>query len=156
VAGVSVRDVLAGGEVSGGEGWVLYGLQDLLYLGVGDVDQGKGWSMAGDERWRRPWRCTHIPGEGPANRDGGGAHELRESVGMRFLYPIWSVTGQKVVVDVEVDLGRHRRAAARGPVDSGQGTSEARSERVGRLVGRERKLLGAGIWVGWSGRGEFR
>jgi hypothetical protein len=47
---VSVRDVLAGSEVSGGEGWVLYGLQDLLYLGVGDVHQGKGWSMAGDER----------------------------------------------------------------------------------------------------------
>jgi hypothetical protein len=135
---------------------VLHGLQDLLCLGVGDVHQDKGWSMAGDERWRQPWRCTHVPGEGPANRDEGGVHELRGSVGMRFPYPIWSETGRKVVVDGEVDLGHHRRAAAWGHVDSGQGMSEARSERVGRLVGRERKLLGAGIWAGWSGRGEFR
>jgi hypothetical protein len=33
------------------------------------------------------------------NRDGGGAHELRGSVGMLFLYPIWSEMGQKGVID---------------------------------------------------------
>jgi hypothetical protein len=64
--------------------------------------------------------------------------------------------GQKGVVDGEVDLGLLRRAAARDRVDSGQGKSEARPERVGRLAGEERKFLGAGIWAGWSGRGEFR
>jgi hypothetical protein len=153
---VSVRDVLTSGEVSSGNGRVLYGLQDLLWLGVGDVHQDKGWSMAGDDRWWQPWRCTHVPGKGPVNRDGGGAHELRGSAGMRFPYPIWLETGRKVVVDGEVDLRHLRRAAARGRVDSGQGMPEARSEWVGRLVGRERKLLGARIWEGWSGRGEFR
>jgi hypothetical protein len=126
--------------------------RDLLCLGVGDVHQDKGWSMAGDERWRRPWRRTHVPGEGPANRDGGGVHELRGSVGMCFPYPIWSETGREVVVNGEVDLGRLRRAAARGRFDSGQGMSEARPGRVGRLAGRERKLLVARIWAGWSGR----
>jgi hypothetical protein len=60
------------------------------------------------------------------------------------------------VVDGEVDLGLLRRVAARDRVDSGQGKSEARPERVGRLAGEERKLLGAGIWTGWSGRGEFQ
>jgi hypothetical protein len=64
---------------------------------------------------------------------------------VRFLYPIWSETGRKVVVDGEVDLKLLQRAAARGCVDSGQGESEARLERVGRLAGRERKLLCAGI-----------
>jgi hypothetical protein len=75
---------------------------------------------------------------------------------MRFPYPIWSETGRKEVVDGGVDLGLLKRAAARGHVDSGQGKLEALPERVGRLAGKERKLLGAGIWAGWSGRGEFR
>jgi hypothetical protein len=61
--------------------------------------------MAGDERWRRPWRRVSVPGEGPMNMDRGGAHKHRGSVGMRFPYPIWSETGRKVVVDGEVDLG---------------------------------------------------
>jgi hypothetical protein len=132
----------------GGEEPVLHDPRDLLCLRVGDVHQDKGWSTAGDERWRRPWRRTQVLGEGPANRDGRGAHEHHGSVEMHFPYPIWLETGRKVVVDGEVDLGRLRRAAARGRIDSGQGMSEARSEWVRRLVGRERKLLGAGIWAG--------
>jgi hypothetical protein len=64
--------------------------------------------------------------------------------------------GRKGVVDGEVDLGLLRRAAAWDRVDSDQGKSEARPERVRRLAGEERKLLGARIWAGWSGRGEFR
>jgi hypothetical protein len=104
--------------------------------------------MAGDKRWRRPWRRVSVPGEGSANMDKGGAHEHRGSVRMRFPYPMWSETGRKVVVDGEVDFGLLRRVAARGRVDSGQGKLEAQPERVGRLAGRERKLLGAGIWAG--------
>jgi hypothetical protein len=89
------------------------------------------------------------------NMDGGGMHEHRGSVGVRFQYPIWSEMGRKGIVDGEVDLGLLRRAVARDRVDSGQGKSEARPRRVGRLAGEERMLLGAGIWAGWSGRGEF-
>jgi hypothetical protein len=63
--------------------------------------------------------------------------------------------GRKGVVDGEVDLGLLRRAAVRDRIDSGQGKLEARPERLERLAGEERKLLGAGIWAGWSGRGEF-
>jgi hypothetical protein len=64
--------------------------------------------------------------------------------------------GRKGVVDGEVDLGLLRRATAWDRVDSDQGKSKARPERVGRLAGEERKLLGARIWAGWSDRGEFR
>jgi hypothetical protein len=46
------------------------------------------------------------------NRDGGGAHELRRSAGMLFLYPIWSEAGRKVVVDGEVDFGLSPAAMA--------------------------------------------
>jgi hypothetical protein len=45
-------------------------------------------SMAGNERWQRPWRRVSVPGEGPVNMDRGGAHKRRGSVGMRFSYPI--------------------------------------------------------------------
>jgi hypothetical protein len=83
-------------------------------------------------------------------------HEHRGSVGVRFQYPIWSEMGQKGVVDGEVDRGLLRRAVARDRIDSGHGKSEARPGRVRRLAGEERKLLGAGIWAGWSGRGEFQ
>jgi hypothetical protein len=37
VAGRSVRRVLAGGEVFGGEEQVLHGLQDMRFVLVGDV-----------------------------------------------------------------------------------------------------------------------
>jgi hypothetical protein len=152
VVGRAVRRVLAGGEVLGGEEQALHNLQDLLITMVGDVHKKQWWSMAGGKGWRR----AHVPGEGPANTNGGGAHEHRGSVGVRFQYPIWPEVGRKGVVDGEVDLELLRRVAARDRVDSGQGKSEARPERVGRLAGEERKLLGAGIWTGWSGRGEFR
>jgi hypothetical protein len=82
-----------------GEEPVLYDLQNLLSLGVGDVLEEQWWSMAGGEDWQQPWRRAHVPGEGPANRDGGGAHELRGSAGMLFPCPIWLETGQKVVLD---------------------------------------------------------
>jgi hypothetical protein len=63
--------------------------------------------------------------------------------------------GRKGVVDVEVDLGLLRRAAARDCFDSDRGKPEARLERIEKLAGVERKLWGAGIWAGWGGRGEF-
>jgi hypothetical protein len=63
----SGRRVLAGGEGLAGEELVLYDLQTLLRLGVGDVFKESRRSMAGDERSRRPWRCIIIPGEGPVN-----------------------------------------------------------------------------------------
>jgi hypothetical protein len=50
-----------------GEELVLYDLQTLLRLGVGDVLEESRRSMASDERWRRPWRCIIVPDEGPAN-----------------------------------------------------------------------------------------
>jgi hypothetical protein len=53
-AGWSVRHVLAGGEVTGGEEQALHNLQDLLISMVGDVHKNWGWSMASDEDWRRP------------------------------------------------------------------------------------------------------
>jgi hypothetical protein len=56
-----------GGEVLGGERLVLHGLQELLITMVGDVLEEQWRSMAGDERWRRPWWRAHVPGEGPAN-----------------------------------------------------------------------------------------
>jgi hypothetical protein len=34
---------------------------------VGDVLDKQRRSKAGDERWRRPWQCVIVPGEGPAN-----------------------------------------------------------------------------------------
>jgi hypothetical protein len=37
-----------------GEELVLYDLQDLLRLGVGDVLEEQWRSMAGDDEWRRP------------------------------------------------------------------------------------------------------
>jgi hypothetical protein len=37
--------------------------------------------MAGDERWRRPWRRVSVLGEGPANMDRGGAHKHHGSMG---------------------------------------------------------------------------
>jgi hypothetical protein len=80
-AGGSDRRVLAGGEVFGGEEQVLHGLQDILFSMVGDVHQEKRWSMAGGEEWRQPWRCAHVPGEGPVNVDGWGTHEHRGGVG---------------------------------------------------------------------------
>jgi hypothetical protein len=80
------------------------------------------WSMAGGERWRQPRRRVCVPGEGPANMDGGGAHEHSGSVGMQFQYLIWSEMGRKGVVDGEVDLGLSPAAmAARRSVDWGVG-----------------------------------
>jgi hypothetical protein len=62
-------------------------------------------STAGDERWRRPWRCVVVPDEGPANMEEQGAHEHRESAGMLSPNLIWSETEQEVVIDGGVDLG---------------------------------------------------
>jgi hypothetical protein len=72
---------------------------------VGYVLEEQWRSMAGDERWRRPWWRVSVPDEGPANMDRGGTHKHHGSVGVHFPYPIWSETGRKVVVDGEADLG---------------------------------------------------
>jgi hypothetical protein len=97
--GGSIHDVLAGGEGLVGEELVLYDLQNLLSLGVGDVLEEQRRSMADGDGWRRPWWRVSIPGEGLANRDEQGVQEHHGSVGMRFPCPIWSETGQKVVLD---------------------------------------------------------
>jgi hypothetical protein len=97
-AGGSDRRVLAGGEVFGGEEQVLHGLQDMLFPMVGDVHQEKWWSMAGGEKWQRSWQRAHVPGEGPVNVDGRGAHERRGGVGVRLQYLIWPEVGRKGVV----------------------------------------------------------
>jgi hypothetical protein len=68
---------------------------------VGDVHQEKRWSMAGGEEWRWPWRRAHVPGEGPVNVDGRGAHEHRGGVGVQLRYLIWPEVGRKGVVDGE-------------------------------------------------------
>jgi hypothetical protein len=66
---------------------------------MGDMLEEQRRTMAGGERWRRAWRHVSGPGEGPANMDRGGVHKYRGSVGVRFLYPIWSETGRKGAVD---------------------------------------------------------
>jgi hypothetical protein len=55
--------------------------------------------MAGDERWRRPWRRVIVPGEGPANMNGQGTHELCKSAGMLLQYSIGPEVGQREVFD---------------------------------------------------------
>jgi hypothetical protein len=126
VAGWAVRRVLAGSEVLDGEEQALHDLQDLLITMVGDVHKKQWWSKAGGEGWRRPWRRAHVPGEGLANMDGGGAHEHRGRVGMRFQYPIWSEMGRKGVVDGEVDLGLGEvRGSTRVGRKAGGGGEEA-------------------------------
>jgi hypothetical protein len=50
-----------------GEELVLYDLQTLLRLRLGDVLEESRRSMAGDERWRRSWWRVIVPGEGPVN-----------------------------------------------------------------------------------------
>jgi hypothetical protein len=66
---------------------------------VGDVLEEQWRSKAGDERWRRPWRRVIVPGKGPKNMDGQGAHKLREGAGMLLQYLIGPETGQKGVID---------------------------------------------------------
>jgi hypothetical protein len=82
-----------------GEEPVLYDLQNLLSLGVGDVLEEQRQSMAGGDGWRRPWQRVSVPGEGPANMDEQGTQEHHGSVGTHFPCPIWSEMGQKVVLD---------------------------------------------------------
>jgi hypothetical protein len=48
------RRVLAGGEGLAGDDLVLRDLHALLSSWVGDVHQGKQWSMAGGDGSRRP------------------------------------------------------------------------------------------------------
>jgi hypothetical protein len=110
-AGGSDRLVLANGEVFGGDEQVLHGLQDMLFPMVGDVHQEKRWSMAGGEEWRH----AHVPGEGPVNMDGRGAHEHRGGVGVRLQYLIWPEVGRKGVVDSEVARVPPAAEAARLP-----------------------------------------
>jgi hypothetical protein len=54
-------------------------------------------------------------------------HKYRESVGMRFPYPIGPETRRKVVVDGEVDLGLSPAAMAAGVLFAGvpEGSGEA-------------------------------
>jgi hypothetical protein len=93
---------------------VLRGLQRLLVIVVGDVLEKSRWSMVGDEEWRRPCWGARDPGEGPANMEGQGAHEHRESTGMLSPCSIWSETGQRVVIDGGVNLGLSPAAMAAG------------------------------------------
>jgi hypothetical protein len=72
---VRPRRVLAGGEVTGGEGLVGQGLWDPGSSLGGEVHDGRGWNMTGDGEVRRPWRRVAVPDEGPANRGIGRAHE---------------------------------------------------------------------------------
>jgi hypothetical protein len=59
--------VLAGGELTGGEGLTGHDLRDLgSYLG-GEVLDGRRWNTAGDGEVRRPCRVTGVPSEGPVN-----------------------------------------------------------------------------------------
>jgi hypothetical protein len=66
---------------------------------VGDVLEEQRWSMAGDDKWRRPWWRVIVPGEGPANMDGQGAHKLRETTGMLLQYLIGPEMVQKGGID---------------------------------------------------------
>jgi hypothetical protein len=95
----SVHGVLTGGEGLAGEEPVLRGLQGLLVMMVGDVLDKQWRSKAGDERWRRLWRCIIVPGEGPVNMGGQGAQEHHWSMGMLLQYSIGPEMGQREVFD---------------------------------------------------------
>jgi hypothetical protein len=82
---------------------------------AGSHHQEKQWSMAGGEEWRRPWWRAHVPGEGPVNMDGRGAHEHRGGVGVRLRYLIWLEVGWKGVVDGEAARVPPAAEAARLP-----------------------------------------
>jgi hypothetical protein len=62
-----LRCVLADGEISCEDGLAQHDLWDMWCWLGGDVLDEQGWNMAGDERWRRPWRRVIIPDEGLAN-----------------------------------------------------------------------------------------
>jgi hypothetical protein len=129
---VSVRCVLAGGEVLGGEEQALHDLQDLLITTVGDVHKKQWGSMAGGEEWRRPWRRAHVPSEGPANVSGLDAHEHRGGVGVRLPYLIWPEVGRKGVVDGGAARVFHRRRWRHGILLAG--VSEGSEEAARKLL----------------------
>jgi hypothetical protein len=110
VPGVPISGVLAGGEVLTGDGLVLRDLQTLRCPPVGDVQQDRRRSTAGDEQWRRPRRGVVVPGEGLANTGKQGAHEHRGSAGMLSPNSIWTETGRRGVIDGGGgSSGSHRR-----------------------------------------------
>jgi hypothetical protein len=84
---------------------VLHDLQELLNTVGGDVLEKQWRNMAGDRRWRRPWRRIIVPGEGPANMGEQGTREHRGSVGMLSPNLNLSETEPKEVIDGWVDLG---------------------------------------------------
>jgi hypothetical protein len=118
-----------------GEVPVLYDLQDSLITMVGDVLEGQWRSVAGDERWRRPWRRVIVPDEGPANMEGQGVHKLHESAGMLLQYLIGPGMGQKGVID-----GGTARVLTSG--DGGGGVLQAGMPEGGGEVVEEL------LWVG--------
>jgi hypothetical protein len=95
----SGRRVLAGGEGLARDELVPHDLHELLCSRVGDVHDKQQQSNAGDGRWRQPWWCIIVPGEGPANMGGQGMQEHHWSMGMLFQYSIGPEMGQRVVFD---------------------------------------------------------
>jgi hypothetical protein len=70
-----LKHVLAGGELSGGEGLTEHDPRDLGSGLGGNVLDGRRWNTAGDGEVRRPCRVAGVPGEGPVNTSKEGAHE---------------------------------------------------------------------------------
>jgi hypothetical protein len=70
-----LKHVLAGGELSCGEGLTEHELRNLGSGLGGSVLEGRRWDTAGDGKVRRPRRVTGVPGEGPVNTNKEGAHE---------------------------------------------------------------------------------
>jgi hypothetical protein len=118
---------------------VLHDLHELLNTMGGDVLEEQWRSTAGDERWRWPWWRVVVPGEGPANMEGQGAHEHREKVGMLFPCLIWSETGQRAVIDSGVDLRLLPAAMAVGVLRAR--ATEGGDGRAGSLPGDDVVLL---------------
>jgi hypothetical protein len=72
---------------------------------TGAIGHDGGWcarqatAEQGRRRWRRPWRCIIIPGEGSVNMGGQGAQEHHWSMGILLQYSIGPEMGQREVFD---------------------------------------------------------
>jgi hypothetical protein len=131
VAGRSVRRVLAGGEVFGGEEQALHDLQDVLISMVGDVHKKQWWSMAGGEGSRRPWRRAHVPGEGPVNVDEQGVHKHHGDVGCDSSTQFgrrWGGWGSSTVRWTSGSSGEQRHGIASIPAKGSQRLDQSGSE----------------------------
>jgi hypothetical protein len=103
----------------------------------GGTFKGWPWNLAVDERVRRPWWRSAIPGEGPTNMGKENAHEHRCATGKRSVY-----LG-------ELEIKRRRlpmmRLGSTAPVKSSSGREQFR-QRGGRDWTSSGRRASGGRW----------